>query len=120
MKKSIFILFAGLLLAITAMSYYFKKRNKPGAAKYERQITVTGSTRNLNGCAAIVAPGTMVYNIEGLREWDSAWLGQEVQVTGDLVNIDDHPGLFGNSIDKARIIKAAVILLLTEGVTSGD
>jgi hypothetical protein len=118
MKKRIFILFAGLLLAFTTMSYYFKKRDKPGIVDYECQITVTGTARNLNGQAAIITPNTAVFYVQGLQEWDPAWLDQEVRVTGDLLRIDRQANPFGGAGDKARIISAAVVLLLDQAPIS--
>lgn len=118
MKRTRLLLIPVLLLACTAMSYYFKKKNKPADLIYESRITVTGNARNISGHAAVVAPSTAVYYVEGLEEWEQNWLNQEVRVTGDLISRQNRLAQQQErNIQRdssTQVIKAAVVLLLQD------
>jgi hypothetical protein len=102
MQKVVFIFITVLLLACTAISSYFKRKNK--VAAFEIRITITGSTRNIRGHAAVVSENACVYYVDGLNEWEQDWLNQAVKITGDLEIGDD--GIAG------KIIKAAIVMRL--------
>ena len=102
MQKIIFILVTVLLLACTAISGFFKRKNKP--ALYENKITITGNTRNIEGHAAVVADSTRIFYVDGMDHWEDNWLNQKVKITGDLE-------AFSN---KTKLIKGAVVLLLEQ------
>jgi hypothetical protein len=117
MKRTIILSGIILLLAVTAMSYYFKRKNKPIDLVYENRITVTGNARNISGHAAVVAPSRAVYFVEGLEQWEQNWLNQEVKVTGDLLyenRIGGGKERNNSRDDSTQVIKAAVVLLLQE------
>ncbi|NOT49924.1 MAG: hypothetical protein HOP10_01445 [Chitinophagaceae bacterium] len=116
MKKNVFLSITVLLLACTAMRYYLKKKNKP-SGMYECRITVTGNAKNISGRAAVVAPSTAVYYVDGLAEWQPDWIGQEVKVTGDLLSCDKNNYNSGNDLKMddrtGKVISAAVVMLLS-------
>lgn len=118
MKRTIFLSVIILLMAVTTMSYYFKKKNRPADLVYESRITVTGNARNISGHAAVVAPSTAVYYVEGLEEWEQNWLNQEVRVTGDLISrqnrLAEQQERIAERDSSTQVIKAAVVLLLQD------
>lgn len=116
MKKNVFLSITVLLLVCTAMRYYFKRKSKP-PGMYECRITVTGNAKNIGGRAAIVAPSTAVYYVDGLAEWQPDWIGQDVKVTGDLLHCDmnnyNSANEFTMDSRTDKVISAAVVMLLS-------
>ena len=110
MKTIAFISVTVVLRACTAMSTLFKRKNKTAAA-VETRITVTGSTKNISGHAAVVANSTVIYYMDGMDIWGDSWLDQKVKVTGDL-EVVGKESFAKNEIDREiKIIKSPVVLL---------
>src|SRR5258705_9516083 len=87
MQKMIFIGVITLLLTCAVLGIFFKRKNKTIA--YENKITVTGSTQNISGYAAVVADGTGIFYVDGINAWEDSWVNQKVKVTGDLELVGD-------------------------------
>lgn len=104
MQKIIFIVVSIFLLTSAAMSNLFKRKKRP--AVYENSITVKGSTRNIEGHAAVDANSAGIFFMAGMNEWEPGWINQPVKVTGDL-ELRKQPK--GDTV--LKFIRAAVVLL---------
>lgn len=105
---------------ITAHKFFYKRKHK--TVVNENRISITGSTRNISGYAAVVADCSDVYYVEGMNEWSDSWLNHTVKIIGDL----GLPGYEmrkineeGRSENTQKIIRAAVVMLLDGGQGCG-
>ncbi|MBL0268934.1 MAG: hypothetical protein KAX45_07345 [Chitinophagaceae bacterium] len=50
----------------------------------QRTINITGSARNMEGGAMLVAENVGIYRVDGIRQWEQDWVGQRIKIIGDL------------------------------------
>ena len=71
--------------------------NIRGYSRVRRTIHITGDAKNIGGQAVISTDWAGTYIVDGIIEWEEAWVGRKIKVKGDL---------------EQGVIKSPVILLL--------